>query len=216
MSSTRPKRATRSDSAKAPQAKAPPAKRARSAALESAEAVAPKKNDFVAVSFVGQVTATRHKEVCVRPLHRADGGALWLPESALEAKKGASLAVERHERVSREAIAKLLLGAGDAIFEVVFYKKPSHENILPVLEEVYDAEDLDLADLKTVAVDLAAGEERTLVGRLAGGEQKELMFGRVLVRDVEAEAESRKPEFRLVDLRTVMTLILRGVEYTRV
>ena len=107
------------------------------------------------------------------------------------------------EKLSLTKVAEKLEQANTACFTVCFNTKIDEKDVATKLSEA------SLDDLKNnskkIAGELLHGEQRILVGRLAGGERK---LGRSLVIDLPTQG------FRQVDHRTLNWLILKNVKYT--
>ncbi len=107
------------------------------------------------------------------------------------------------EKLSLTKVAEKLEQANTACFTVCFNTKIDEKDVAAKLSEA------SLDDLKNnskkIAGELLHGEQRILVGRLAGGERK---LGRSLVIDLPTQG------FRQVDHRTLNWLILKNVKYT--
>lgn len=115
---------------------------------------------------------------------------------------------EREEKVSRTELVEKLEGAGDTCFTVVFHKQATDKQVADLLA------DLEGKDLSTdrgrraLARELLHGEERALVGYLKTAEPK---MGRSLVVDLEVSGSQHN--LRMVDHRTIKSLILKNVRY---
>ena len=64
----------------------------------------------------------------------------------------------------------------------------------------------------TVEYEKSSGDIRTLRGRLVSTEP---LMGRCLVTDLDVERTTKESGLRLVDNRTLVSLIVRGVKYTK-
>jgi hypothetical protein len=109
--------------------------------------------------------------------------------------------------LSRTELVEKLEGAGDTIFTVVFDKKASAGSVMSTLDDL-DGLPNTKYQLKQLAKNLLVGDRRTLVGYLASTEPK---MGRSTVVDLEIASD--KHRLRLVDHRTINSLIIRNVRY---
>lgn len=113
-------------------------------------------------------------------------------------------------KVSRTEMVEALENAGDAIFTVTFGKKVSEKAVRDAIGLHVDSGDgADPAAIRRTAKTLLAGEPRTLVGYLVHTEPK---MGRSQVVDLEKPVGSHR--LRLVDHRTITSLVLRNKKYT--
>lgn len=110
--------------------------------------------------------------------------------------------------VSRTQMVNLLENAGDTTFTVVFDKKINKRAIVDAIGVLMDSGDASVKALSAAAKDLLSGEERTLVGYLVNSEPK---MGRSTVVDLTVPTD--KHRLRLVDHRTIKSLVLKNVLY---
>ena len=110
--------------------------------------------------------------------------------------------------VSRTEMVEILENAGDAIFTVTFGKKVSEKAVRDAIGLLLDSGENNTAAIRRTAKELLAGEQRTLIGYLVHTEPK---MGRSQVVDLEKPTNSHR--LRLVDHRTVTSLVLRNKKY---
>ncbi len=98
-------------------------------------------------------------------------------------------------------VAKLLEEANSTCFQVTFTTKVDDKAVRERLAKVDAAQ---LKNPKAIAKELLVGKETTVTGRLSKGEGS---LGRSLVIDLPTQG------YRLVDHRTIVSLVLKGVKY---
>jgi len=120
-----------------------------------------------------------------------------------------STMVDEEKKVSKTALAELLMGARDAIVVVTFNKQANADTVHSKLTEA-DGKQIT----KKLLSGLLKGEERTMTGYVIGAEP---VLGRTIMIDLEKEKvvddkgwDSRQ---RQVDHRTLKSVIYKGVKY---
>ena len=109
--------------------------------------------------------------------------------------------------VTRTEMVEKLKSAHDKIFTVSFLKKIKKEEIIQKLKTIKKKDIKNKNQLKKVAKQLLKGEPHTLIGRLSS---KKVDFGRSMVIDLRIR---KGYPVRLIDHRTLETLIIAGVKY---
>lgn len=113
------------------------------------------------------------------------------------------------KNVSRTEVIEILEGAGDTVFQVTFLKQATEETVAEALGHLSVADLTTPKTLKKHLKSILLGEERKLIGHLLHGEPK---MGRTQV--VDLEVPKGQHNIRLVDNRSISSLILKGVKYT--
>lgn len=133
-----------------------------------------------------------------------------LTTGVLEAEMYSARQYTQERKITRSELADLLENAGDTCFTVTFLKQATDKGVAEKLAalDTLDALDTDRKRRK-FARDLLAGEQRELVGYLYKLEPK---LGRSMVIDLEIPAG--KHNIRMVDHRTVLSVIYKNTLYT--
>jgi hypothetical protein len=117
---------------------------------------------------------------------------------------------EETETVTRTKIVELVENAGHTIMTVTFTKQPTIDSVLEIIES--ESENLSggtKKKKKEIVKSLLAGEERVMIATLLRNGKEE--SGRIKVVDMEIEPP--KYAMRLIDTRTISSLILENVKY---
>lgn len=114
------------------------------------------------------------------------------------------------QKVSRTELVDVLAGANGAILTVEFRKQVDEKSVSETVQAA--AENVAVKDLITsitkAVKDGLKGESRTLTGYVVSMEPK---MGRCMMVDLAIPIEQHR--LRLVDHRTLESLILRGIKY---
>lgn len=108
--------------------------------------------------------------------------------------------------VTRTQMVDALLAAQECVFTVSFRKKVTPKYVSQVFEEAKSL-DFVMKNTQELAKDLAHGKEHTITGFLTSSDEK---LGRSSVIDLNCEFGKG---FRLVDHRTLESLIIKKVKY---
>ena len=111
-------------------------------------------------------------------------------------------------KVTRSELVSILESAGDTCFTVTFMKQTKDKDIADRLKDIDMSEYTSDRARRKLARELIAGEERVLRGYLQSTEPK---LGRSMVIDL-AIPEGRH-NIRLVDHRTIKSIVLKNVRY---
>ena len=109
--------------------------------------------------------------------------------------------------ITRTEMVEKLKNAHDKIFTVSFLKKIKKEEIIQKLKNIKPAEIKNKHELRKLSKQLLKGEPHTLIGRLSS---KKAEFGRSMVIDLRIR---KGYPVRLIDHRTIDTLIINGIKY---
>jgi hypothetical protein len=107
----------------------------------------------------------------------------------------------KEEKLPMTKVSKLLEEANSTCFTVTFTTKVDDK---AVRERLAKANADELKNPKSLAKELLVGKETTLTGHLSKADGS---LGRSLVIDLPSQG------FRLVDHRSIISLILKGVKY---
>ena len=124
--------------------------------------------------------------------------------------ESAVFSAEQHKvekKVTATELAKVIESAGHAVFTCVFTKKPTAKAAADYLKN--DPDLSTASKRRKIATDMLTGETRTLRGCLARDAPVEQ--GRVSVLDLEIEDD--KHQMRLIDLRTIKSIVIENVRY---
>ena len=139
-----------------------------------------------------------------------EDGVQWTIDHAIVSNECNSASQHyREEVVTQSRLAEILMEANQRVFTVVFRKQVA---VAVVDEKLRSADHEELQNgrkRRKLARDLLEGEERTLVGYLV---KSEAGLGRSRVVDLKAPGDNRE---RLVDHRTIISIIIDGVRYVR-
>ena len=128
------------------------------------------------------------------------------------AKEGLNSASQylEEKRVTATEIAEIFETVGDAIFTVVYYKKPKVDGAIGLLQNAINKSEggIPLSEIESVVDKIIKGERRTLTGYLLGNDRR---LGRSLVIDLTIPSD--KNRVRQVDARTIESLIFKDVKY---
>ncbi len=107
----------------------------------------------------------------------------------------------KEEKLPMTKVSKLLEEANSTCFQVTFTTKVDDKAVRDRLAKANAAE---LKNPKAIAKELLLGKESTVTGRLSKADGS---LGRSLVIDLPTQG------YRLVDHRTIISLVLKGVKY---
>ncbi|MBH22942.1 MAG: hypothetical protein CMH57_00515 [Myxococcales bacterium] len=142
-------------------------------------------------------------------LQNEHGFKFTVTPNIIEAEMYTATQYAVEEKVSRTELVEKLESAGETVFAVTFLKQVTDKGIAAKLKDLDpDAVRTDKSR-RALARELLKGEERTLVGYLLTAEPK---LGRSMVIDLEVP--SGKHNIRMVDHRTIQSLVLKNVLYT--
>ena len=117
--------------------------------------------------------------------------------------------VTKTVKTSRGELVNLLMTAGNTIFTVEFCKQLKPDDVAASLsKDLVQLADMTPQHLKKYSKQLLEGEHRSLVGYLVASEPT---LGRSKV--VDLDIPTGEPAERLVDHRTLRSIIIRGVKY---
>lgn len=138
---------------------------------------------------------------------RAETGKEWsVGRDIVEAQAWSATQFTSEEKISCSEMGAVFASAGDAVFCVTYTKKIVVADIVTELET---ADVSTLAKRRKLAKAFTVGEERKLVGYLTSTKHE---MGRYPVVDLEVPEGAYNR--RLVDTRTLKSLILKNVRYT--
>lgn len=133
-----------------------------------------------------------------------NGQPIKVSKTILETQMHSADVYSREVPLSRTFVSKVLEQAKNTCFTVQFRCQIDEHTIFKRLEAATPCE---IKNAKVLASEILTGREHTIVGHLASahGESK---LGRSLVRDL-----GRGGQFRLVDHRHILSLIIKDVKY---
>jgi hypothetical protein len=170
-----------------------------------------KTGDKVSMITFMEVTGRNFGYVKVRD---EDGNELSIGEGVFKSNVYSTQFTEE-KKISRTAIAEILMSARDAVIQVNFNKQSNADTVHKKLE---DADGKKIT--KKLLTDLLKGEERTMTGYVIGAEP---VLGRTVMIDLEKDKvvkPTKEPGVewdarqRQVDHRTLNWLIYKNVKYT--
>jgi len=139
-----------------------------------------------------------------------EDGFEWSIARNIVEKECYSTIVDEEKKVSKTAIADMLMHARDAVVVVNFNKQASADTVHAKLE---DADGKKIT--KKLLAGLLKGEERTLTGYVIGAEP---LLGRSIMIDLEhakkIDAKGWDSRQRQVDHRTINWIVYKNVKYT--
>lgn len=133
---------------------------------------------------------------------RSEANDVVVSRDIVETQMHNSEVFSSEEKLSMTKVAELLEQARTTCFTVTFTTKVDKDYVSDKLAKLKDSE--LKAPSKAIASDLIKGKQTTLVGRLSKADGK---LGRSLVIDLPTQG------YRLVDHRTIESLIIRDVKY---
>jgi len=142
-------------------------------------------------------------------LQNEHGFKFTVTPNIIEAEMYTATQFATEEKVTRTQLVEKMEAAGETVFTVTFLKQVTDKGMAAKLK------DIDTMALGTdkarraFARELLTGEERTLIGYLLNAEPK---LGRSMVIDLQVPAG--KHNIRMIDHRTIQSLILKNVRYT--
>jgi len=150
-----------------------------------------------------EVVKTTDKDTIVKNL---DGFEFKISNNIVSREMYSSSQFAVTQKINKTDLVEVLEKVGDTIFTVTFHKQNTEKNICDILKNMPDIS--TAAARKKLAKDLLAGELRTLVGYLVHTEPK---MGRSKVVDLNVTTGYN---VRLVDHRTIESIISKNVKYT--
>ena len=155
--------------------------------------------EVVGMKFSGQYVKVKNED-----------GFEWDIAGNIIAKECYSTHVDEEKKISKTAIAEMLMHARDAVVVVNFNKQASADTVHAKLT---DADGKKIT--KKLLGSLLKGEERTMTGYVIGAEP---VLGRSILLDLEKEktvdAKGWDSRQRQVDHRTINWIVYKNVKYT--
>lgn len=146
-------------------------------------------------------------------LVRNEYGEEWeISATLLEKECYSSIQYIKEEKITRTDMEKIITEAGDTVFQVTFYKKVEAKEIVKkVVDAIKNGESGWVQDL---AKWIVTGDKRVMTARLARAERE---LGRFMVYDLDIKLDTEAKNdnrIRLVDPRTMESLIYKNTYYT--
>ena len=151
-----------------------------------------------------QVTGTS-----VYTLENERGLKIDVSKDVIDEGMCSSINYENELKLSATELEEVFKNAGSTIFTVTYYKQLRPEDLLDKIKSIKDTTTLSKTDVK----DWTNGEVRELTGYRTS----DANFGRSNVVDLSVKLDTTKNydnRKRLVDHRTIISLILRGIKYS--
>lgn len=119
-------------------------------------------------------------------------------------------------QVIRSELSEILFRHSYTIMTVEFSKQVKEKDVKKKLHDLYPNKGSIISEFEfkrkcdLILEEVLKGEKRILVGYHTGKVDNN---GRVFFFDMEAKDPTGKPEFRLVDTRTLDSVIVKGIKY---
>ena len=114
---------------------------------------------------------------------------------------------EKEEKTTRTEMAQKLIDAKETVVTVKYQKKVDDKHVMEVLANINAADQNDADKIKQFAKEMTTGKEHEMTCHLLSTEGK---LGRLNCLDLNVPAPGN---FRMIDLRTIQSLVLKNVKY---
>ncbi len=144
------------------------------------------------------------------------GEGLQVSRKLAEQSLTSASQVDKTENVNKTQAAEIFLANPGTVMTVVFNKQVKEADVLKEILEAHQnsaPKDIEKAFKATIKKAIQ-GEERTIIGRHNGSTDE---FGRTHFLDMMIDKEPSKSydaRQRLVDSRTIKSIVVKGVKYT--
>ena len=157
------------------------------------------------LSVTNYYTVTDSSETSVNVTDH-NGNKFSIGKKVIDDECHSATQFEKTETVTRTKIVELVENAGHTIMTVTFTKQPTVDSVLELYEQLSQG---TKKKKKEIAKLLLAGKERVMIATLLRNGKEE--SGRIKVVDMEIEPP--KHAMRLIDTRTISSLVLENVKY---
>ena len=169
-----------------------------------------KINDFLSeTQYYKVISEKKVNNSSVYTLENERGLSIDVSSTVIEEGMFSSSTFDKEEKVNATDLEYIFKNVGDTIFTVVYFKQLKPEDLLDKLKLITDTSKISKSDVK----DWINGEERELIGyRISDAN-----FGRSNVIDLTVPLDKTKTydnRKRLVDHRSIVSLIIKGTKYS--